>query len=77
MFILENITEEQHKALVAVDEFKRTPLHYAAQYGLKLLTKVVIDYMKRWNLIDSANDFDGPEWKDCDGVTPLSACCCG
>lgn len=77
VFILENITEEQHKALVAVDEFKRTPLHYAAQYGLKLLTKVVIDYMKRWNLIDSANDFDGPEWKDCDGVTPLQLAVAG
>jgi glycerophosphodiester phosphodiesterase len=77
VFILESITEEQHEALVAVDEFNRTPLHYAAQYGLKLLTKVVIDYMKRWNLIDRGNGFDGPEWKDSDGVTPIQLAVAG
>lgn len=76
-FVLDNMNPNQHQALVAVDEFKRTPLHYAAQHGLKLLTKVVITYMKKWQLLDSQNGLDGPEWQDSDGVTPIQLAVAG
>lgn len=70
-FILDNLKPDQHKVLIAVDEFKRTPLHYSAQHGLKLLTKVVIDHMKKWDLLDRGHGLDGPEWQDSDGATPV------
>lgn len=70
-FILDNLPPDQRVALIAVDEFMRTPLHYAAQHGLKLLTKVVIQHMIKWELIDRGNGLDGPEWRDSDGVTPI------
>lgn len=71
VFILNNMRPDQRHALIAVDEYKRTPLHYAAQHGLKQLTQVLIDRMKEWELIDRGNGFDGPEWRNCDGYTPI------
>lgn len=70
-FLLNNLKPEQRNALIAVDEFQRTPLHYAAQHGLKALTKVVISHMQTWGLLDRGNGFDGPEWCDSDGSTPI------
>lgn len=77
VFLLENIPKNQRKALIAVDEFNRTPLHYAAQNALMLLTTVVIQYMKKWEFIDKSNSFDRPEWKDGDGLTPLQLAVAG
>lgn len=71
-FILDNIPENQHETLVALDEFGRTPLHYAAQHGLKLLTQVLLDYMRKWKLTDNKNG-----WKDADGVTPIQLAVAG
>lgn len=70
-FLLDHLNPSQRNALVVVDEFKRTPLHYAAQHGLKALTKVVISHMKKWGLLDRGNGLDGPEWCDSDGATPI------
>lgn len=71
VFILDNLRPDQTYALTAVDKYKRTPLHYAAQHGLRLLANVLIDYMKKWDRVDRGNGFDGPEWRDCDNMTPI------
>lgn len=71
LFILKNLLPAQRKSVIAVDEFKRTPLHYSAQHGLKDITKVLIEFMSEWGFLDRGNGFDGPEWKDSLGQTPI------
>lgn len=71
VFILNTIDSGMRNFLVGLDAFKRTPLHYSAQYGLKSLTKALIHYMKEWNLVDSNFPFYGSHWKDNEGMIPL------
>lgn len=70
-FILDNTPENLRHYLVASDTFKRTPLHYSSQHGLKLLTKVIIEYTQKWDLVDPILGFAGSSWKDTEGFTPI------
>ncbi|KAK9246285.1 GDPD-domain-containing protein [Lipomyces tetrasporus] len=70
-FILDHLKPAQRTALAARDAYKRSPLHYAAQYGMRLVTEVIIDYLKKWQLFDSLPGLDAPEWVDAEGLTPF------
>ncbi|PVH18400.1 uncharacterized protein CXQ87_001327 [Candidozyma duobushaemuli] len=58
---------EYQSLLVAKDTYLRTPVHYAAQYGAKDVTSLLLEYMIKWNLldqnvpIDSVDDFGDQE----------------
>ncbi|GBL52273.1 Glycerophosphocholine phosphodiesterase [Candidozyma auris] len=63
---------EYQSLLIAKDTYLRTPVHYAAQYGTKDVTSLLLEYMKKWNLIDPAIPIDSVEaWGDQEGLTPL------
>ena len=63
--------QHQH-LLIARDGYMRTPLHYAAQYGIKDVTKLILDYLVRWKLVDIGKSIDSvDEWGDQEGLTPL------
>ena len=67
--ILQN---ELGKLLIAKDNYARTPLHYAAQYGLKDVSKILLEYLYKWKLINSNVPIDNHEmWCDQEGLTPL------
>lgn len=43
---------EFKKLIIAKDNYSRTPLHYSAQYGLKDITQILLNYLSKWDLID-------------------------
>lgn len=58
--------------LVARDGYFRTPLHYAAQFGIKDVCLVLLEYMARWKLVDLTQSIDNVAlWGDQEGLTPL------
>ncbi|KAL6451682.1 GDE1 Glycerophosphocholine phosphodiesterase GDE1 [Candida maltosa Xu316] len=58
--------------VTAEDHYHRTPLHYAAQYGLVEVTKYLIEYGIKWGLINTAISIDDVSiWGDQEGLTPL------
>ncbi|KAK9452305.1 GDPD-domain-containing protein [Limtongia smithiae] len=70
-FILDHLTVPQRAALAARDTYRRSPLHYSAQYGMRLISQVIIDYLKKWNMFEAGNGLDAPEWIDAEGLTPF------
>lgn len=63
---------EYQLLLMARDSYMRTPLHYAAQYGIKDVTNVLLEYLGKWNLVDPATSIDLVLfWGDQEGLTPL------
>lgn len=58
--------------LNAKDNYLRTPLHYAAQYGLKDLSKTLLDFLNTLNIIVEAKSIDDLDfWGDQEGLTPI------
>lgn len=63
---------EYQQLLLAKDSYSRTPLHYAAQYGIKDVTKVILRYLLDWKLVDPTTPIDLVLfWGDQEGLTPL------
>ncbi|CCD25071.1 glycerophosphocholine phosphodiesterase NDAI_0E02540 [Naumovozyma dairenensis CBS 421] len=70
--ILGKLKREQSIYLLQRDDYKRTPLHYACQYGLYDLTKVLLIYMKEWNLWpENFTSSNLKEWEDYESLVPL------
>lgn len=68
----EILQKELGKLLIAKDNYARTALHYAAQYGLKDVSKLLLEYLYKWKLIDSKVPIDDHDkWCDQEGLTPL------
>lgn len=66
------LKDQLGKLLIAKDNYSRTPLHYAAQYGLKDVSKILLEYLYKWKLINSNVPIDNHEmWCDQEGLTPL------
>lgn len=58
--------------LISKDNYFRTPLHYSAQYGLKDVSKIFLNYLNKWNLIDVSIPIDNTKyWGDQEGLSPL------
>lgn len=63
---------EFKKLIIAKDNYSRTPLHYSAQYGLKDMTKLLLVYLYKWDLIDKKVPIDDVKyWGDQEGLTPI------
>lgn len=70
--ILNSLPPHLRPALLQKDHYKRTPLHYAAQYGLRVVTTIIIDYLKTWNEWDPAVPIDDLSyWGDYENLSPL------
>ncbi|KAJ5246269.1 hypothetical protein N7468_001252 [Penicillium chermesinum] len=69
--LLDSMRPNQREALMAKDISGRTPLHYAAQYGFKVVCEVIIERLKEWEMFDVSEGIDGPLWQDNDGWAPL------
>ncbi|CAI5759916.1 unnamed protein product [Candida verbasci] len=58
--------------LISKDHYNRTPLHYAAQYGLSHITQIVLDFLSKYNLINKEISIDDINvWGDQENLTPL------
>ncbi|KAJ5945871.1 hypothetical protein N7454_002710 [Penicillium verhagenii] len=69
--LLDELRPNQREALMAKDLSGRTPLHYAAQYGFKVVCEVIIEHLKAWDMFDVSEGIDGTFWQDNDGWAPL------
>ncbi|KAJ5932263.1 hypothetical protein N7516_006752 [Penicillium verrucosum] len=70
-FLLDSLRADQRESLMAKDLSGRTPLHYAAQYGFKVVCEVIIEHLIEWDMFDVSDGIDGPLWQDNDGWAPL------
>lgn len=71
-YILTKLPPHLRSSLLKKDSYERTPLHYAAQYGLVETTKIIIQALKEWDAWDSGISIDDKKtWADKDGLTPL------
>jgi len=72
LYILKNLPPHLRPALLQRDNYKRTPLHYAAQFGLREITVIIIDFLKSWNEWDSTISIDDLSiWGDAESLSPL------
>ena len=69
--LLGKLTKTQRGALATRDNFGCYPLHYAAQYGLVTVCKVITAYMTEWDQFEMTHGIDSIEWHDQDGHSPL------
>ncbi|KAJ5312428.1 hypothetical protein PENANT_c027G00120 [Penicillium antarcticum] len=70
-FLLDSLRPDQRESLMAKDISGRTPLHYAAQYGFKVVCEVIMEHLREWDMFDVSDGIDGPLWQDDDGWAPL------
>ncbi|KAI9928308.1 hypothetical protein AWENTII_008024 [Aspergillus wentii] len=69
--LLDQLRPHQRSALLARDLSGRTPLHYGAQYGFKVVCQVIIEHLQAWDMFDVREGIDSPRWQDNDGWAPL------
>ncbi|KAL2002398.1 hypothetical protein VTN02DRAFT_6864 [Thermoascus thermophilus] len=69
--LLDQLRPHQRGALLAKDLSGRTPLHYGAQYGFKVVCEVIIEHLQAWDMFDVSEGIDGPSWQDNEGWAPL------
>ncbi|AMD19633.1 HCL518Cp [Eremothecium sinecaudum] len=71
-YVLGKLPVHLRTYLLQKDNYKRTPLHYAAQYGLVEVTGVIISFLKEWDVWDPNISIDDIEiWGDSEQLTPL------
>lgn len=72
LFILQNLPPHLRPCLLQKDNYKRTPLHYSSQYGLKGITEIIIEFLKSWNQWNSDVSIDDLKtWGDSESLSPL------
>ncbi|KAJ9633700.1 Glycerophosphocholine phosphodiesterase [Knufia peltigerae] len=70
-FLLDNLQPVQRPALLARDSAGQTPLHFAAEYGIRVMCEIIIEHLKAWKLFNMSNGIDGPQWQDNEGWAAL------
>ncbi|CRG84290.1 Glycerophosphodiester phosphodiesterase GDE1 [Talaromyces islandicus] len=70
-YLLEQLRPQQRRSLLAKDLSGRTPLHYGAQYGFRVVCEIIIEHLQKWDLFDVSDGIDGPNWFDYEGWAPL------
>ena len=69
--LLDQLRPTQRSALLARDAVGRSPLHYSAQYGVRVVCQIIIEHLQAWKLFDVQGGIDGPAWQDLEGWAPL------
>lgn len=70
-FLLDSLQPTQRSGLMARDNAGRTPLHFAAEFGVRALCEVIVEHLQAWNMFDVSHGIDGPNWQDEEGWAPL------
>jgi glycerophosphodiester phosphodiesterase len=70
-YLLDKLHADQRSALLARDMSGRNPLHFAAQYGFRVVCQVIIEHLQAWNMFDVEEGIDAPSWQDNEGWAPL------
>ncbi|KAL4975337.1 Glycerophosphoryl diester phosphodiesterase family-domain-containing protein [Aspergillus desertorum] len=70
-YLLDHLRPDQRESLLSRDMSGRTPLHYAAQYGFRVVCEVIIEHLQAWDMFDVSEGIDGPRWQDNEGWAPL------
>ena len=70
-FLLNSFSEEQRSALSSRDVAGRTPLHFAAEYGITAMVQLIVEQLHSWGMFDTEHGIDGPFWQDIEGWAPL------
>lgn len=70
-FLLERLEPTQRPALLARDTAGRTPLHFAAEYGVQAMCEIIIAQLMKWRMFDVVNGIDCENWQDEEGWAPL------
>jgi glycerophosphodiester phosphodiesterase len=68
-FILDQLSPNQQQDVLSPDETGRTPLHYAAHYGLVDACAVLVERIQNWDLLKRMPAL--PDLKDSNGHSPL------
>lgn len=72
IYILEKIPATLRPTLLQSDTYKRTALHYAAQYGLKETARVIMSFLDKWGQWNWNISIDDVlYWGDAENMTPL------
>ncbi|ODV87153.1 hypothetical protein CANARDRAFT_26573 [[Candida] arabinofermentans NRRL YB-2248] len=72
LYIFEHLPAHLKFAILQKDNYRRTPLHYAAQYGLKEVTSIIVEFLKKWGLFNDSVSIDNVKtWGDSELLTPL------
>lgn len=72
LYILNKLPAHLRSSLLQRDNYKRTPLHYSAQYGLFEVSKIIIESLKDWGAWNPDIPIDDVQlWGDGEGLTPL------
>lgn len=70
-YVLDQLRSSQRSAVLSRDVSGRTPLHFAAQYGVRVVCQILIEHLQEWRLFDVRDGIDGPAWQDSEGWAPL------
>lgn len=72
LYIFQNLPAHLKFAILQKDNYKRTPLHYASQYGLKEVTFIILKFLKEWGMYDENVSLDDvSHWGDSENLTPV------
>lgn len=69
--LLDHLKDDVRESIVALDDMMRTPLHYAAIYGLPQVSEVLISKMSQWGFLTSSQGILSMEFKDAEGLGPI------
>ncbi|KAG0679778.1 Glycerophosphocholine phosphodiesterase [Pichia californica] len=71
-YIFQNLPAHLKFAILQKDNYKRTPLHYASQYGLKQVTYIILQFLKEWGMFNESVSLDDiAHWGDSENLTPI------
>jgi glycerophosphodiester phosphodiesterase len=70
-YLLSQLKPAHRPSLLARDAAGRTPLHYGAQYGFKIVCQIIIQHLQAWKLFRAERGIDAAEWQDNEGWAPL------
>lgn len=72
LYIFQSLPAHLKFAILQKDNYKRTPLHYASQYGLKEVTFIILKFLKEWGMYDENISLDDvSHWGDSENLTPV------
>ncbi|AAS54713.2 AGR223Wp [Eremothecium gossypii ATCC 10895] len=70
--ILQQLPAHLRPSLLQRDNYKRTPLHYSAQYGLCEVTRIILQALSEWDAWNADVAIDDIDvWGDSENLTPL------
>lgn len=70
--IIEKLPDRLRPCIYQVDNYGRTPLHYAAKYGFTSIALCIIEMLKSWKYWKDDISLDEVHyWGDTEGLTPI------